>query len=312
MDKIKVALVKGESRYNNIFNSLKLIEKQVIEKVKDKNVIIKPNCVSDTVQLASTHVDAIKAVLDFIKPYAKSLTLAEGSSYSTKKAFKTFNYYSLKNKYNLKFVDLNTDKYEEITVFDKNLQPIKLGLAKTMLNADCIISLTIPKTHELAIVTLGIKNVAVGSLVKKTILPYRFPIRIIRKAVNRFFSVRNDKVKVHQNTKAINKNIFEIHKKLKADISIIDGFQAMEGSGPVDGSPVDMKLAIAGNSPLATDIVTTQLMGLNPEDVGYIYYAMQHENLTSKDIQIIGNTSIAKEKRKFKLPFSFDKIKNWK
>jgi uncharacterized protein (DUF362 family) len=64
---VQVALVKGENRYNNVIASLDLIKKDVFNKVKNKRkVLIKPNMVSTQVQLAATHVDAIRATLDFL------------------------------------------------------------------------------------------------------------------------------------------------------------------------------------------------------------------------------------------------------
>lgn len=310
-EKIKVALLKGNSRYENILESLKLIEDSVTEKLKGKEkVIIKPNCVSDEIQKASTHVDAIKAVLDFLGK-DKRITLAEGSAYQTENAFKNFDYYALKENYNIDFVDLNNDDYEEISGFDRNLKPMKLGIAKTMLNADCIISLALLKTHDSAIATFGIKNVAVGSLIKKSLFPYRLENRFLRKVINRATAIRNDKTKIHQGPKAIHKNIFELYKKVKPSISIIDAFEAMEGNGPVSGSLVKMNLALTSVNALAADITAARLIGLNPKDIGYLYYCMQHENLTA-DIKIIGDTTIEKEKRKFKMHFTFPQQTDWK
>ncbi len=311
---VKVALVKGNSRYKNIINSMNLIKQYIERTIKNRSkIVIKPNCVSDSNQNASTHLDALKAVLEFITQYTnKKITIAEGSAYQTKTAFKNFNYYSLKENYNLNFIDLNSDKFEEISCYDKNFRSLKLGIAKTMLNADCIISLTLPKTHDSAIATFGIKNVAVGSLIKKTLFPYRIPVRLLRKIVNRVASIRNDKTKIHQGPKAINKNIFEIYKKIKPDISIIDAFYAMEGNGPIDGSLVKMKLAISSTNALAADMVACKLIGLNPEDVGYLYYCMKYENLKMDDIKILGNTTIENEKKKFKLHVTFPEQIKWK
>ena len=181
-----------------------------------------------------------------------------------------------------------------------------------MLNSDCIISLTLPKTHDSVIATLGIKNVAVGSLIKKTLFPYRVEPRFLRKIINRAASVRNDKTKIHQGPKAIHKNIFEIYKKIKPDISVIDAFQGMEGNGPVSGIPVKMNLAIASANALAADIVATKLIGLEPENIGYLYYCMKYEKFNLDKIRVIGNTSIKKEKRKFKMHVTFPNQVNWR
>jgi len=311
--KAKVSLIKGGSRYNNVLSSLNLIKKEIKEKIKDKKeIIIKPNCVSDSVQLASTHVDSIKAVLDFLKPYNKKIIIAEGSAYSTIRAFKNFNYYSLKKEYNVNFFDLNRDNFEEVEIYDRNMKKIKVGIAKKMLNAECIISVTPLKTHDSVIATLSIKNVIVGSLIKRTLFPYRLPFANLRKIVNRLTETRNDKIKVHQGPRVMNKNLFMLYKIIKPNISIIDAFEAMEGNGPVDGKPVKMKLSLSSINPLAADIVGLKLMGLNPENVGYIYYCMEYENLKSENIKIIGNTTIEKEKRKFKMHESFKEQLDWR
>lgn len=314
-DNKPVALIKGNSRYENIFSALSLIKEDIIEKIKDKqNIIIKPNCVSDSVQLASIHVDAIRAVLNFLSAnkHNNKITIAEGSAYNTETAFKNFNYYKLKENYNINFFDLNNDEFEEVRAFDSEMKPIKLGVSKTMLEADCIISLALLKTHDSALATFGIKNIAVGSLIKKTLFPYRMPVGILRRTVNRLAAIRNDKARIHQGPKAINKNIFEIYKKVKPHISVIDGFEGMEGNGPVDGQKVKMKIALAGTNALAVDSIAAKLVGLKPEDIGYLYYAMQHENLNPEQIKIIGNTTIEKEKRKFKLHSTSQEQMQWR
>ncbi len=312
--KEKVSLFKGDSRYQNVLNSLKLIEPEIKAKLEGKKkVLIKPNCVSDSLQLASVHVDVIRAVLDFItKFYKGKIILAEGSAYSTETAFKNFNYFSLKNNYDLDFVDLNNDEYGEIEIYDRSMDKIKVGISKTLLDADCVISLALLKTHDSAISTFGIKNVAVGGLIKHSLFSHRVPGRILRKVVNRITETRNDKFKIHQGPKIINKNIFEIYKKIKPDISIIDGFEGMEGDGPIDGVAVSMKLAISGINAVAVDMTATQLIGLKPEEIGYLYYCMEQERTKRENVEIVGNTSIEKEKKKFKMHRSFEEQKGWR
>ncbi len=44
-------------------------------------------------------------------------------------------------------------------------------------------------------------------------------------------------------------------------LTIIDGFVAMEGKGPSDGTPVKMGLIIAGKDVVATDATAARVMG---------------------------------------------------
>jgi uncharacterized protein (DUF362 family) len=54
---------------------------------------------------------------------------------------------------------------------------------------------------------------------------------------------------------------------------VIDGFVAMEGNGPVHGNLIHLGAAVAGTDSIATDAVASYIMGFNPSDIGYLYYA---------------------------------------
>ena len=54
---------------------------------------------------------------------------------------------------------------------------------------------------------------------------------------------------------------------------MIDGFAAMEGNGPVHGNLIHLGAAVAGTDSIATDAVAANIMGFNPSDIGYLYYA---------------------------------------
>src|SRR3989344_2687491 len=131
----KVSLVKSPDSYSGVTTALKLIEKEVklARKVK-KRVLIKPNMVSVRHPLASTPVEAVRAVLDFLLPFVKSeIIIAEGSAENTEKAFKRLGFYNLKRGYKIKFVDLNKDKVgKEVKIMDAAGYPVKVDIAKTI------------------------------------------------------------------------------------------------------------------------------------------------------------------------------------
>ena len=71
-----VAIVKGFDRYNNIVRALDLLGSDV---VFGKTHLLKPNFVSTKKQIASSHREAVRAVLDFIHKYSKNpVIIAEG------------------------------------------------------------------------------------------------------------------------------------------------------------------------------------------------------------------------------------------
>jgi uncharacterized protein (DUF362 family) len=246
-----VSVIKSSGYYEGSRKALKPLEDDIALSIKGKNkVLIKPNFVSTTVQLAATHVDTIKAVLDMLSElYDGEIILGEGpSGKSLDEAITNFGYASLIDEYKIKTVDLNEDKFIELEGVDRNLKPLKFHVSKTLLESDYLISVAKPKTHDTVIATLSIKNVVVGSLVSLS-----------------------EKEKIHQGIKAINENIARLGKHRMPDLALIDGFVGMEGAGPVDGDPVELGVSSASLYPVSLDAIMAKIMGFNPLDIGYLH-----------------------------------------
>ncbi|MBN1818409.1 MAG: DUF362 domain-containing protein, partial [Sedimentisphaerales bacterium] len=82
----------------------------------------------------------------------------------------------------------------------------------------------------------------------------------------------------------------------------IDGFEGMEGEGPVGGTPVDSRITIASCDPLAADKVATKVMGFDPDQILYLQ-AMTQAGMGQGDlgkINILGNT-IEQCQQKFRI-----------
>lgn len=286
----RIALIKGNNRYQNISQALNLLKKDIAEKIKDKKkIVIKPNFVSTEIQLAATHVDAVRAILDFLKLFTKQkITIAEGAALgSTEVGFDNFGYYNLAKDYNLEFIDLNKDDSIEVELFDHRLEPLTSRLSKTISESDFLISPAMLKTHDTVVVTLSLKNVAVGALLNKT--------------------------DIHQGAKAINLSLAKLAEIVPPYLAVIDGLKGMQGDGPVHGQSVQMNLALAGLDFLAVDTIATQLMGFDPEQVGYLYYCKQ-KNLGQGDVEkinIVGNASLKNCSKKFKPHSTFQNQLKW-
>jgi uncharacterized protein (DUF362 family) len=217
--------------------------------LQGETVLIKPNCVSATVQLASTHVDALEAVLEAVAAHdPKRIIVGEGSAVDTEKAFRTFGYHRLAERLDVEFLDLNRDRYEILEAFGTNGERIPVRVARTALESFRI-SVALPKTHDTVIVTLSLKNMVVGAI------------------------QGGDKPKIHQGYPAINLTLAHLARWLRPDLSVIDGFAGMEGDGPTAGTEVPHRVALAGTDPVAVDAVGAYLMGFDPREVGYLVYA---------------------------------------
>jgi hypothetical protein len=101
---------------------------------------------------------------------------------------------------------------------------------------------------------------------------------------------------------------------VKPHLAVIDGFEAMEGNGPTDGSPVAMHLALASTDALAADVVGTVLMGFDPDEVGYLHYC-NIMGLGIGDlgcIQLIGNATLADCTHRFRPHEAYHRQRRWK
>ena len=62
-----VSLIRGEDRRKNAYNALLAIDSKIAPQLKTKKyVVIKPNNVSTVNQLASTNVDTLRGILDYL------------------------------------------------------------------------------------------------------------------------------------------------------------------------------------------------------------------------------------------------------
>ena len=62
-----VALVSGDNRRKNVYNALMAIDRDLQPKIRArKYVVIKPNFVNTQNQLAATHADAARGILDYV------------------------------------------------------------------------------------------------------------------------------------------------------------------------------------------------------------------------------------------------------
>lgn len=308
--KSRVALIKGPDRYRNIAQALECIGEEI--KWPPDGLLIKPNFVSTTNQLAATHVEAVRALLDFLgSRYGGSITIGEGAGLTdTFEGFRNFGYEPLIEEYGVRLMDLNRDRWVKVEVYDRNLAPLELRLAKTAWESPYRISIGPPKTHDTVIITLSLKNMIMGSLIRdqrggnstlfhtlSRVTPSWVKRAPFLQGLKRDVAttvLRSDKFAMHQGYPAINLNLYTLAQYIAPHLSIIDGFLGMEGPGPGDGEPVELQVAIASTDFLAADTVAAKLMGYDIDEIGYLYYC-KLKGLGAGDlekIEIVGNARL--------------------
>jgi uncharacterized protein (DUF362 family) len=255
----KVSLVRGNDCRDIVYQALKNIEDEVLTSIGNKKILIKPNFVSTNHPLAATHVNAIRGILDFFKPNYKNQILVGESTPSREGTFggyKNYGYLALEKEYDVKLVDLNLQPWQYRYVIGGGNRPTPIRIISTFLDPDMyIISAAKMKTHDRAVATLSLKNVLLGAPLSD--------------------SKGNDKRITHladnfSKEAVLHYNMFHLAQEIYPDLGIIDGFEAMEGNGPVGGTPVDARIALASLDPLAMDSLATKLMGFDPSQILYL------------------------------------------
>lgn len=338
----KVSLVKGRDNYENIRKALGLI-KPDLEGIRDKkNVLIKPNLTATKNKFANTDVRAVEAVIDFLLENFSQLrdsqfTILEGSGSayyektSTRGVFEKFGYFELIKKYkNVKIecIEEFTDFLE--TDFISIAGHEKIKIVKRFFDFDYKISVAVPKAHNYAIATFGIKNMA--GLIKqedksllhglrtpsapnsKTIFTY-IPTSAISWMRRRFPGLVNALFKrslaYMKATKVIHHNVANLAKITLPDLVVLDAFYCMDGNGPVDGFPVQLEAAVCSCDPLKADGIGARLMGITPEEIGYLYY-LQEQGLGDYSLAGLTGEDIKQVQRSFKMHPTYNIQRHWR
>jgi len=305
----RVALTYGGDRADLAFRSLQFFSKEIREAIGSKLVVLKPNNVSTTIQLASTHAETLEGVLEFLKSIKKlkNAVIAESAaSGATSDGYSNFGYISLAEKYGVRLIDLDQQKIEIVHVFDeKDFRPHPVRMSSMLLDRNSyLVSVARMKTHDRVVATLSLKNIVVGAPVKDP----GFAFGSARKP-----GTVNDKSIVHgSGFRAINYNLYVLARQLHPHLAVIDGFDGMEGNGPNNGTPVDHRICIAGTDWLAADRVGVELMGIDFAKVGYLNYCAQ-TNMGTADlnkIEILGE-SLAPHIRKYQLSKNIENQLVW-
>lgn len=236
-----------------------------------ERIMLKPNLVAESPD-CTTKPEVIKTLARLMKDSGKEVLIGEGSAwaygfnmregetYRTKNqeildgmqqfVFDRLGYAELAKSMGIPLINLHSGEMVDVPVRDGYVFD-KITLHHSLADIDLLCSVPMMKTHMLATVTLGMKNLI--GLYPGTV--YYAP-----------------RAWLHDHaTKAGSPGFaFEIIDMVKANklgLVVVDGSMAMEGAGPVDGRLVWMGLIVAGTNPLATDMVAANLMGFETDEI---------------------------------------------
>ena len=295
----KAALTTGNDRADIVFRALKPFSDQIRRATVDKRIVLKPNNVSTETQLAATHVDTLEGILEFLKSVGRTdnVIIAESSAAnSTLDGFGNFGYYSLASRYHVKLVDLDQEAYKILNVFnEKDFRPHPVRMSSLLLDQNSyVVSVAKMKTHDMVVATLSLKNIVIGAPIKDKGYSY---------STSAETGAKSDKRIAHGGgIRAINYNLFTLSEWLHPDLAVIDGFEGMQGNGPVRGEPVNHRVCVASTDWLSADRIAVELMGINFDKIGYLNYCASAGRGVAdlEKIEIIGE-SIRDHRKSYRL-----------
>ena len=261
----RVGLAKGNSRRKNLYRAMDLVRDDLAPKVAER-VMLKPNFLSSTSLLASTHPDAIRGTIDFLLSLQnppKEILIAEGANEKVPgETFDNLGYRSLADEYEvaIELVDLHQEtEWETVLITLDDGVDYTVHMPRTVLDCPCTISVAVAKTHDVCVVTLALKNMIMGTIRKEDrVKMHGFPSHKERVLPNE--------------AQTLNVNLIRLARFLTPDIGVVDGTVGLQGNGPGGTDAVPLGIAAASSDVFAVDAVVTKAMGFEPMEQGLLHY----------------------------------------
>ena len=231
--------------------------------VRDKTVVLKPNLV-DYLQGNAINTNpmlVLAAVEAFRRLGARSVVVAEGPGHQRDTQLVLFQsgYEESLRDEKIRFVDLNRDELIRTPLRASYSGMKQLWLPRTVLTGDFLVSMPKIKTHHWSGVTLAMKNMF-------GIVPgarYGWPKNILH-------------------WRGIQESILDLCATVPIHFVIADGIIAMEGNGPLNGTPRPLGSIVLSDDPVAADATCARLMGFEPGRIVHI----------SEGAQFLGNVDL--------------------
>ncbi len=206
-------------------------------------VVLKPNLSTPSIEMApcsNTDPAVLEAVCRVLLRRTPHVLVAEsdGMRYKADEAFAIMGYPAIAARVGVRLVNLSRDEWREVP------HPLLKGwpLPRTLLEADCLISLPVLKTHATTVFTGALKN-------QWGCLP------------------QYNRLLLHRH---LDRLIADINAILKPGLAIMDALIGMEGRGPINGEPVRMDYILGSRDLVALDATAMRFVGLEPRESRHI------------------------------------------
>jgi uncharacterized protein (DUF362 family) len=224
--------------------------------VRGKRVLLKPNLVEyENGSCINTHPLVVAgAAVAMLRAGAVSVAVGEGPGHrrDIEYLLVSSGLYDQLKELRIPFVDLNHDDVRPVTLKSWFTGLRSIVLPASVLSADLLVSLAKLKTHHWAGMTCGMKNlfgIVPGSV-------YGWPKNLLH-------------------FRGIPEFIVDLNATIRPGLTIVDAVVAMEGDGPIMGSPRPLGFIAMGTDVVAVDATCARVIGLAPDRLTYLKSAAE-------------------------------------
>ena len=238
-------------------------EEEAYGLLRGKNVLLKPNLCIDfpPERGATTHPAVVEAVVQIALDAGARLTIGDGAAVGVRgNTGETTGMLDICRRYGLPFSDFNREEGRRVRI-EGALRMPEMTIARSYFEADTIVNLPVFKSNMMFWVSGALKNM-------------------------KGFLVGMEKHRPHY--LGVPECVADVNRALRQDLILMDGFVGMMGDGPAAGEPANARLLMGGFDPVAIDHLAARLMGMNPQKVPMIQYALR-AGLGSDGYEVAGD-----------------------
>ncbi|MEN8223284.1 MAG: DUF362 domain-containing protein [Acidobacteriota bacterium] len=236
----------------------------------DEKILLKPNILAGDKpeKGVTTNPSILAGLADLLLEQNLNLTYGDSPGFgSLKRGSESSGIKAVFDARDIEAADFSTINY--VSYPEGNILK-RIPLAKGVMDADALISISKMKTHGFTRITGAVKNQfgCVPGLIK-----------------GEFHVKMPDIVD-------FSKILHDINSFIKPRLYIMDGIVAMEGNGPRGGNTVKMNSLLFSTDPVALDMVFCKLIDLNPEFVPTLRSPSDNEQMACSynDIELTGDS----------------------
>jgi len=225
--------------------------------VRGRRVLLKPNLVEyESGTMINTHPLVIAGAIEaFRRAGAREVVVGEGPGHrrDTEYLLAASGLSDYLRELRVPFIDLNLDDVRPVTLRSRFMGLDELMLPVELLKSDFVVSMAKLKTHHWAGMTAAMKNLF--GLVPGAV--YGWPKNLLHLS-------------------GIDSSILDLNATIRPSFAIVDAVVAMEGDGPIMGTPRKCGFLAMGADAVAVDATCARIMGFEPGRIRYLREASRY------------------------------------